>query len=244
VKNRLRYQEFFENISKHNFLVRAFGTAISCKLWLRIPAGFGVGIDPYPCRGGVWRGTGSGPLEVDPRVTRAHPYAFDCGLHSTICCQYVIVPSTIPLYLTSSLGHANHNACSPPQRWPPPLVSSITDKHVSSVTDERTYLSNQHHLASPWARRTLPARVPPLALPIQEPQHGPGQVPQPSAAPGANPCSLVSRRQMLQYNLNSYLVVLKSVIKRGGPIWVKHCYIICIATPPLFRCIVPPESIF
>jgi hypothetical protein len=33
----------------------------------------GYGIDPYPCRGGVWRGTGMGPLEVDPRVTRAHP---------------------------------------------------------------------------------------------------------------------------------------------------------------------------
>jgi hypothetical protein len=30
VKNRLRYREFFENIPKHNFLVRAFGIAISC----------------------------------------------------------------------------------------------------------------------------------------------------------------------------------------------------------------------
>jgi hypothetical protein len=34
--------------------------------------------------------------------------------------------------------------------------------------------------------------------------------------------------------LNSYLVILKSVINRGGPIRVKACYIICTATCTLF----------
>jgi hypothetical protein len=44
---------------------------------------------------------------------------------------------------------------------------------------------------------------------------------------------LVSHRQTLQYYLISYLDILKSVGKHGGPIRVKPCYIICTATLPV-----------
>jgi hypothetical protein len=45
---------------------------------------------------------------------------------------------------------------------------------------------------------------------------------------------IVSHRQTLQYYPISYLDILKSVSKRGGPIRVKLCYMICTATPPVF----------
>jgi hypothetical protein len=45
---------------------------------------------------------------------------------------------------------------------------------------------------------------------------------------------LVVSRSQTSIILNSYLVILKSVINRGGPIRVKACYIICTATPPDF----------